>query len=407
MARRACLQTNGDSPANRHLWPAFGAHLLLGAYAVTLSAMGALLPAMAQGLGFEETQGRLFQFTYGVGFLLGLLLLRTPPLTRSNRALAVLSAAGLALGLLVWNQSPSLGALAAATGRVGVLGAWLELAGTALVVRLFKTNPTGAVSLLHATFGLGAWAGPMAMAWWLGKGGSWRDVPLVNVGLYALAAGVLFVSRVPAEAPAAAPGPTPAPPQKSHALPWLLGGVTVLYISAEMSLAGWAPAALKERFDLDNARAAGLIGYFWLMMASGRLLCGLLSRRFSAQALLVAASALSSLSLLWLVMAPTLGQGLWALWFTGFFYSGIIAFALALAAGRDENRVQQNTAFIVTCLGVGLLTGPPLLGFFAERAASLWFILQAAAFINAALLVVSVVVWRRHTKNPGQLARGF
>ncbi len=410
-----------------------GAHMLILGHAMANAGMGSLVPAMATDLGFDKALARYPFFTFAASYLVGVGLLRLPQFQWSNRRLALVSALMHLAAMVAWALSRNLWWLSASFFATGMFAAWMEVAITAMCSRLYPKNVSGAITLLHASFGIGAWAGPFFMERWLDAGLPWWGVPLLICAFFALAAALFtWAKGLDAPAPPAplppkreaqgegsniAPHLSPTPPSTTapptplspkgegqgegsniaphlsppFRTPWLLCTVALLYIGTEMTLGFWAPTALQARYALSDAKAAGLMGNFWLLMAVGRLLNSAASRLFSPETMLLAAGLLSTATHLCLVFAHSQPMGLWSLWLTGFFFSGAFALALSIAGNRQPHHLEKSAAAMVFFQGLGLLAGPPLAGLIA-KATSLEFILRVSAGLNVGLALACVFV---------------
>jgi fucose permease len=243
-------------------WPGMRA-----SFGVGLDRLGAMLAAsMAGTLLSSAGAGRLIA-VLGVGRLLA-----------ASAACVATSAFGLAL-VDAWPA-------ALLFGFVGGLGAGAVDAGVNAHAAL-RFSPR-AMTWLHATWGLGATAGPLLMTLALGAGLGWRGGYSILAGLLGLL-GLTFAWGVrvwDANAPRDAAVPAASSPASRSDSIGLGVVLFFVYSGVEASCGQWAYTFLTEARSLEP-RAAGLVvsGY-WASLTLGRVFFGALTVRLAPRALL-------------------------------------------------------------------------------------------------------------------------
>lgn len=265
------------------------------------------------------------------------------------------------------------GAMAASPGWVPTLaggtvfGAGYGMATAVFnprVMRAFGAAGPSMLSLLNATFGVGAIAAPLVFVW-LGSD------PLPAFGLVALALVAIWVFAGPAgRGGVASPGPSSA--FRPH---WGILGFGAVAIGMEASLAGLGPTAL-IRAGVAEARASELLSGFFVAFLLARIGLIFIAHRVQPFVLYTAAvgsAALFALGSVFLEPGPffvAMGAST-GVFFPGFYVTG---------AGKmgDDNRVPPT---IVASGLAGAIATPLILapasaalgerGFFALVAAIL------------------------------------
>jgi fucose permease len=141
------------------------------------------------------------------------------------------------------------------------------------------------MSLLHASYGLGAVLGPLLLTGLLLLSLSWRVDYLSLAALQALLLLLVWFSRRywpkdPARTASSRPAET-APPRPQRATTLLVVGLFFTYVGLEISAGQWAASFF------DGARGVAvwltgiLVSCFWGGLAVGRLAVGVVGNRFS------------------------------------------------------------------------------------------------------------------------------
>lgn len=216
---------------------------------------GPVLPVYVREFSLTEGEAGLFVALLWVGCFLGV---------------GIMYVLGARIG-----PRHALAAMAAGTAVMAAgPGWWLTLAGGTLfgvgygmatavfnprVMRAFGTRGPSMLSLLNATFGVGAIAAPLAFVW-LGSDPAW------TFGAVAVALLAIFVLAGPAGRVAAAP----AGPVRAFRPHWGILAFGALAIGMEASLAGLGPSAL-IRAGVAETRASELLSAFFVVFLLARV----------------------------------------------------------------------------------------------------------------------------------------
>ncbi|GAA4553410.1 MFS transporter [Pseudonocardia xishanensis] len=244
---------------------------------------------------------------------------------------------------------------------------------------------------LHAAFSLGGLAGAAAggIASALGP-----VLPhLVGVGVVGLAVALwtrpvlTTLGREPAES-RPAPDEQPAAPLRDRGLIVLLGLIAGCTAFGEGAITDWGALHLQETLGAAPALAAAGYSCFSLAMACGRLVGGVLLRRWGRTRLLGGGALLAAAG-----MTPALLTSSAELALAGFVLVGLgLANLFPLAIAQAGTRSGARGVALASTVGyTGLLGGPPAIGFLADHA-GLPTALAAVPVLALVAAVLSLVV---------------
>jgi fucose permease len=303
-------------------WPSIRA-----TFGLPLDALGALATTSTIGyLVSSFSSGRALA-RIGVGWLL------------------VLSCLATAVSLLGYAVSP-LWALMVGLGLLAGLGAGAIDAG--LNTYAAEEFSPRTMNWLHASFGLGAAAGPLLMSGVISAGLSWRVGYLVVGVAQLLLAACFAVTRRQWHAhhdeSRAAPAPG-APMLATLRLPatWLSILLFFLYTGLEFAAGQWLYTLLTEARGIAPAPAGMWVSAYWGSLMLGRIVSGVIVERLTIGRLLrlSMAGALLGVALLWLNLAPWLALAGVAL--LGFSLAPMFPSFVSLTPGRMGQAHAANT----------------------------------------------------------------
>jgi fucose permease len=275
-----------------------------------LAYLGAALPSSAIGLLWPSIRISIHQPVGALGLLLALgITASVVSSAATGRALSragagPLVAAGtalLALALAVETPASSLWQMATGFVLFGIGSGITDAAANAHAARHFGARQ---INWMHASYGLGATIGPLAVTVVLGSGLSWRWVYGTMAVALAVLALVLMLTRrawdAPArERPAAAQpdqgGEGAKPPAAGRgrrpAAAALVGGLVFIGIETGVeSAAGiWGYVFLTSGRGLSHQVAGIAVSAYWAMMFAGRAVLGPVAQRWGAARVLSSA----------------------------------------------------------------------------------------------------------------------
>ncbi|MGH7764056.1 MAG: MFS transporter, partial [Candidatus Dormibacteraceae bacterium] len=281
--------TEVDEPivlSRRDLAAIAATFLLIGMVA---SAYGPLLMLLANRFEVSLPIAGGVLSSHFAGALVGVLASIWAMERLQNRHLVVAALAFLALGCVLVALAPAWPVLLGAIFFVGVGFGALDIGLNQIVAHSHGGRRAVVLTMLNGSFGLGAVLGPILVSI-LGRhhfallyaGGAVLAVALIPRGL-----------RIPGHMPAVSSPHTSRPP-------WLIPIFILafgLYVGTETGVGGWSTSHL-EFVGLAPATAAAFTSAFWLALAIGRLLVGLVPARVPEPVIVITASVLGALALL-------------------------------------------------------------------------------------------------------------
>ncbi|WP_218566633.1 MFS transporter [Vallicoccus soli] len=281
--------------------------------------------------------------------------------------------------------------LCAALVVFGAASGVLNVAMNSLGVQVEARRARPLLPSLHAAFSLGGLAGAVLG----GAAGQVLGVAphlllVAGVGLAVVAAAAPVLLRLDAR-PGALPragGSVGVRGSRAAAPLVALGALAGCAAYGEGAVTDWAALHLRETLHAGPAVAAGGYAGFSLAMAVARLAGGGLVQRLGAAPVVTGGAVLAAGGALLAALAPSAPLAL-----AGFVVVGLgLANAFPLAVARAGARGGARGVALSTTVGyAGMLGGPPLLGFAAERAglpaalASVALLAAAAAALGPAV----------------------
>lgn len=237
---------------------------------------GPALPVFSRAFGVSEGEAGLLISAHWVGCFIGVALMYL----RGHWIKPRHAAGAMALGAAAVATMAGWGATLAGAALFGLGYGLATAVFNPRVLRAFGALGPSMLSLLNATFALGAIAAPLVFVW-VGSDPRW------SFGLTAVFAAAIWALAGPAgRAEATPPGETSA--FRPH---WPILGFGMVAIGMEASLVGLGPTAL-IRTGVEEAAAAELLSGFFVVLLIARTTLIFLAHRVAPFHLFTAALAL-------------------------------------------------------------------------------------------------------------------
>jgi fucose permease len=271
--------------------------------------------------------------------------------------LSAIALAGSALSTTWWQFLLSVAALGLASGAI-------DATLNAYAARRFGPRR---ISLMHASYGVGAAVSPLIVTVALATGAGWRAAYLVIAALL-LAVAVVFSlnhrrwQEAPEPTSRSAAGDAPAP-RRLWTVNSLAGMLNVaVQTGIESSVALWAFTFLTQHLGVATTVAGGLASGYWLTLVIGRVGFGSLAERIGAWPVLaVATGLLVGAGILANVPDPT--TGMVAVVLFGLACAPIYPLLILTTAERTSPEVADRVVgFQAAASSVGAAVLPGLVG---------------------------------------------
>jgi MFS family permease len=287
------------------LWISFGCFMGLGMAGATL---GPAWPHMRASFGLPlDALGLLLLLGTVAATVSGIAMGR---LTRRFGSLPVVAAAitGLGLALLVTGLSPAWPVTMLAGLFYGLFEAPIDAGLQTLTV---LRRGVRAMSLLHASYGLGAVLGPLVLTGLLLEAFSWRVDYVVLAGIQGILLLLVLLSRRiwpgdPLEAAAAntekmqpaGSGELASPPRQGFTTAFLVIALFFVDTGLELSAGQWAASYFINGTAVGIGLAGVLVSCYWGGLSAARLAAGVVGHRITPARLLDLSLATTALGVL-------------------------------------------------------------------------------------------------------------
>ncbi len=266
------------------------------------------------------------------------------------------------------------------------LGLGLTMTATSMLVGSTFVVRRGAVlSLLNATWAIGAALSPAVVSLWISR---WSLVYLFLA--FALALAVTFAAIWHNRDPfSAADGNVPKIGNSATGvgLIFIFAALAFLYVGVEVSVSGWMMAYVRRLVLSSKTWAPVATSLFWIALLSGRAIAPAVLRWISEAKLFTASLAVAFTSIGMLLLSQNPVPILLSAAFAGLALGPIypLCLARALAAMKDS----PNTKWVFAVAGLGGAFLPWMTGKLSAHTASLRVGLLVPVFALAAMMILN------------------
>ena len=258
--------------------------------------------------------------------------------------------AGATLALVLYASSPVWAGLLVASFALGFFNGQLDFGLNAHVA---LHHGARLMNALHASYGIGATLGPLAVAAALAVG-SWRWAYAAAAAVNAVIVVALHAIRreFPAETPARWQAHAPTETRRL-ALPLMLA-LFFLLVGLEVAIGAWSPTLLEHR-GYGRSSASAWVTSYWALFTVGRTALAFAGRRIAPATVVRASTGLTLLGVVLLQWTP-FGLPLAGLGLAGLFPALVLLTPLRLGADRAPTAIGYQYAAGTlgsTCLVAG------------------------------------------------------
>jgi fucose permease len=304
-------------------------------------------------------------------------------------------AAGIAL--LGYVVSPSWLTMVMVGIFAGLGGGGIDVALNTYVA---SNHGEGLMQWLHASYGVGATAGPVIMTLAMGLTGSWRYGYLV-VGLLQLTLMLSFIATASmwerhGNSSSAGHGHDRTAGHDSSmtntlAQPrvWLSILLFFIYMGIEVAFGAWSYSLLTESRGVPARLAGFWVGSFWGIFTAGRFVAGIYSERIGRSKLILGGLSTAFFATIVLAMNFTNPINLAAVIIIGLAIAPVLPALISGTADRVGHQYASNSIGIqIAAMGLGGAAIPSITGIIAQK-----FSLEAIPPFMMILTVVLVVLF--------------
>ncbi len=255
-----------------------------------------------------------------------------------------------------------------ALGYLGLGTGW-GLADAGVNGWMALTQGPRTMGMLHASYGVGAFAGPILATALIADGTGWRAPYVACVGATAVAVLVVARNRDGFAAATTTPeiGHRDADLTGSTRLQGLLIAWFAVYVGAEVAVGSWSYTLLTETRGYSDRAAGVLTAAYWGGLMGGRFVLAIVGHRLHPEQTLRASTVAAALAVTLLWVDPA-GAGGLALPVAGFAFSAMFPVVMGrTAVYLGEARTSKAVGYQIGATAVGFTTLPAAIGVLAEH----------------------------------------
>lgn len=345
-------------------------NIMMAAYGFSVTSVGALLPVFLKEFSISAALGGAVAGAQGLGGIATIFLGGTVADRIDKRLGIAVSFGAYALALLCAAFIGSYPALLALFFSIGFVTRILDALANARVADISGTDRNKRLSLLHASFGIGALIGPLYLQFASAIAG-WRlALAALGTASAVLAAITLRMTgrrgRIEAAVVSGRDQGKRAMAAASVAGDrgvWLLLCAMAFYAAHQAGVSVWLPSFLIGRFGLAPAFANGSLSLYWASIVAGRLAVSRLKGDSVPRLVLVRGAAAAGAALAIALALDSVPALFIAIAFTGFASGAVIPSLISLAcAAHPEASGAAASALFVTSSAVRIVV-PSAIGF--------------------------------------------
>jgi FHS family Na+ dependent glucose MFS transporter 1 len=376
----------------------FGSFLGLG---LALAALGPTLPGLADQTRVSLSQVSIIFTANSLGYILGSLAggrlydrLPSQPLMAGALLLMALALFGIPVFPTLWLMSLLFFILGLGSGV-------LDVGGNTLVVWLYGREVGPYMNTLHLFFGIGAFLSPLLIDWMVVLSGGIRAAYWLLAVVFLPA--LIWMVRVPGPTrPQSTDGGTLPFPRQYRGLIFLIAGIFLLEVGAEVAFGGWI-FSYAMAFNLGPESVGRVLNaLYWGALTLGRLIAVPLATRLLPSVLLlidmIGAGVSVGVILLFRDWSPALWIGTFGV---GLFTASIFA-SLMNFTERHMPITGQVTGLFLVGANAGAMILPWLIGqtFETQGPQSVMWLIGGAIVVGLLLLIFTLGYARSKSEAP-------
>jgi MFS transporter, FHS family, glucose/mannose:H+ symporter len=349
-------------PLNRQrrlTWLSYACLLMVG---VNSGWIGPFLPEISRVVNLPLERAGLIVSASAAGYFISVLIAGEINQRWSAQAILVGSMILFTAGLFGLAAARGLAGLLGGGFVIGLANGGIDVGANALIVELNRERMASALNYLHVLFGVGALMGPMIVAGALAGTISYAWIFGCGAIVCALIASAMIATPA-LEILVAQENPGGLVPMLARPLIWMVSGMMLLYVGAEVGIGAWLFVYLRRAGSLSATFASSGVSLYWLGLVAGRMIGGRLAHRFAIARFTAISCALSALALAGLLMAPSAHAlaGVMVV-LVGLGYGPVFPNMIATGAARFPAEVGRMTSVVVAAGAIGATVVPWIMG---------------------------------------------
>lgn len=359
------------------------AHGKIAYFAFLLSAPGAAMPMLRNDLNLSYTVGGMHFSAMALGRVVAGMLTASAVRRWGRPAIFWAGGAGMALGALL---------MAVGHHPVVTIGGTLimGLLGTTLLATVFSglsdRHPHHRPAILtesQMVASIGTVLPPLVVGSLEQLSVGWRVAFIVPPLLWLTG----FLTLRGVAVPPSSSGDQQRDGRRLPPVFWVLLVAMAASLATEWTIVAWGASYLVDVGDVEKATASMAMAFFFMAMASGRLVGSRLSRHLAPQRLFYGAAGLATGGFLVFWLAPVAPLMVVGLFLTGLGLANMLPLLLSLAVATSPDRATLASSRLVSGGGVALLIAPQTLGLVADQVG-----IRSAFVVVLGLIALAVTV---------------
>jgi len=354
----------------------YSLYFAISIFAITFTIASPIMIEIGGSISQAISNMGLLMTLFSSGFVAGSLL--TGLLTRFIPKAFVLNISLVfqALFLLVFPFSNSFILMLIVYFIIGMSGGFIETLISLMLPEINKEQAGYYLNISQVFFGVGAFAGPYISSIVVRIGLNWELSYYFLAFLSFISFMIFSILRVKCRSLVTVPDFNPANIDKKSKdkniafstltvkLLILFSFTMLVYTASEDGLNAWIPTFFRLERGFSTYQASQILSFYWLAIAAGRLLIGILVKKINIMKITIIISILGFLSTFAGIMVENKYLNLIFFMFTGLFYSGIWPniVALSMQYFKKDKRRDAFVSLIIASGGIGALMAPWIIG---------------------------------------------
>jgi len=354
----------------------YSLYFSLGVFALTFTVASPIMIEIGVSVSQNISNMGLLMTLFSSGFVAGSLL--TGLLTRFLPKSYILNISIIfqAIFLAIFPQSHSFILMLAVYFIIGMSGGFIETLISLMIPEINKEQTGYFLNISQVFFGIGAFAGPYISSIVVRTGLNWGLAYYFLAFLSFMSFLIFSILRVKCKSLLTVSEFDSSYKNKniqdkkikvsslSIKLLILLSFTILMYVASEDGLNAWIPTFFRLERGFSAYQASQILSFYWLAIAAGRLLIGLLAKKINLMKITIVISILGFLSTFAGIMVENKYLNLIFFMLTGLFYSGIWPniIALSMQYFKNDKRRDSFVSILIAVGGFGALIAPWIIG---------------------------------------------
>ena len=329
---------------------------------------GTLLPEVMSSFDLTPLWGGLFISVPAIGIIVAGLVGRLFSNRIGPKRTLGLGLLGLSLSLTAIGFASNIMVLLLSAAGFGLVNGLIEMTGNSIIAEIHRDRAARELNRLHFFFGVGAFSGPLVVAFLFVDGVAWE----AYYWGVAILSGVLltYLARQPFNIRTGSGhqpefGKILSLLRRLSVIQVFVG--TILLLGTEQCITGWITTYLRIEKLMPAEMASLGLSIFWLAMLAGRLLNSHLPATLSDSGIIMTEALAGTAALLLVLILHDWGASLVGLGLIGLSMAGLYPSLFAYGSARNAENVNLISGVFIAGVGIGKLVGPQLVGFIANE----------------------------------------